>query len=85
MAMTVSTLHKKLTALIEQGHGRKPVAISKTTFQDNREDDGCTILGIEAIEGPVWIANADDDGGIKENADGTESGRRVVVLKGGAA
>ena len=85
MTMTVATLHKRLSVLVEQGHGRKPVCISKTTFRDNREGDGCTILGVESIDGPTWIPNCDDDGGFKENADGTESGRMTVVLKGGAA
>lgn len=85
MTMTVSTLHKRLAELVERGHGRKPVCINKETFKDNRESDGCVILGVEEIQGPYWIPNADDDGGHRENADGTESGRMTVLLIGGAA
>lgn len=85
MTITVAALHKKLTALVERGHGRKPVCINKETFQDNRESDGCVILGVEDLDGPIWIPNADDDGGHLENADGSESGRMTVVLKGCAA
>lgn len=84
MAYTVAGLHKALGKLIDQGHGRKPVQINKQTFQHLLEDDGVVIMDIQSIEGPVWITEADDDGGTKENRDGTEAGRRVVVLKGGA-
>lgn len=85
MAMTVATLHKRLGEILARGHGRKPVCINKETFKDNRESDGCVILGVEEIEGPIFIPNCDDDGGYKENADGSESGRMTIVLKGGAA
>lgn len=79
---TVAKLHKQLGKLIEQGHGRKPVLVNKPSFHDAREDDGCVLLEIFGIEGPRWIPMADDDGGTKWNADGTESGKRVVVLFG---
>lgn len=85
MTMTVARLHKLLGKLVEKGHGRKPVCIDKRTFSHPLENDGCTILGVDAIEGPRFIPNCDDDGGFKENSDGTESGRMTVVLKGGAA
>jgi hypothetical protein len=84
MTMTVATLHKRLAELVTRGHGRKPVCINKETFRDSLEQDGCVILGVEAIEGPKWIPNCDDDGGTKKNADGSESGRMTVVLKGDA-
>jgi hypothetical protein len=84
MSYTVARLHKELGKLIEQGHGRKPAQINKQSFQHILEDDGVVIMNIEAIEGPRWITEADDDGGTKWNRDGSEAGRRVVVLKGGA-
>lgn len=85
MSFTVARLHKELGKLIDQGHGRKSVQINKQSFQHILEDDGVVIMDIEAIEGPRWITKADDDGGTKWNRDGTEAGRRVVILKGGAA
>lgn len=84
MSYTVARLHKELGKLIEQGHGRKPVQINKQSFQHVLEDDGVVIMDIKAIEGPRWITEADDDGGTKWNRDGSEAGRRVVVLNGGA-
>ncbi len=84
MSFTVARLHKELGKLIEQGHGRKPVKINKATFRNPLEDDGAVIMDIHIIEGPAWIPVCDDDGGTKWNRDGTESGSRVVVLKGGA-
>lgn len=82
MSYTVARLHKELGALIAQGHGRKPVQIDKATFRHALEDEGATIMPIEIIDGPKWIPMADPDGGTKWNADGSESGRTVVVLKG---
>lgn len=84
MAMTVQRLHKMLGTLIEQGHGRKPVCVDKGTFRHPLEEDGATILDVVECAGPKWIAMADDDGGPKFNQDGTESGKRVVVLSGRA-
>lgn len=84
MSFTVARLHKELGKLIEQGHGRKPVQVNKQSFRHPLEEDGAVILDIEGIEGPKWITMTDDDGGTKFNRDGTESGKRVVILKGGA-
>ena len=84
MSMTVQRLHRLLGQMIEDGHGRKPVFVNKASFYDNREIDGVLILPVEDIEGPKWIPMADDDGGTQCNADGSESGRRVVILQGGA-
>jgi hypothetical protein len=82
MMTTVSKLHKMLGALLEQGHGRKPIVVNKPSFYDAREGDGCVLLEVFGIDGPRWIPMADDDGGTKWNADGTESGKQVVVLFG---
>ncbi len=85
MSMTVAKLHKLLDSLIESGHGRKPVCISKKTFCHRLESDGVTVLGVEHVEGPVFVTTSDDDGGVKMRTDGAEAGRMVVVLKGDAA
>ncbi len=81
MSMTVAALHN-LGALIEAGHGRKPVAVNKASFTHNCEDDGTVILDLQGVEGPIWIGTSDDDGGTKWNKDGTESGKKLVVLYG---
>ncbi len=82
MSLTVARLHKALGSLVEAGHGRKPVCINKETFRHPCEMDGAVVLGVEAVVGPEWIGTADDDGGQKMNADGSESGRHVVILIG---
>ena len=84
MSMTVQRLHKLLGQLIEQGHGRKPVCVDKGSFSSPLENDGVTVFDLETVNGPQWLCMADDDGGTKWNKDGSESGRRVVILKGGA-
>jgi len=85
MSMTVQRLYAVLGELIDKGHSRKLVMINKSSFQNPQECDGAVIMGIESVDGPRWIPNADDDSGTKWNKDGSESGRRVVILKGGAA
>lgn len=84
MPYTVASLHRALGKLIDQGHGRKPVQINKSSFQHPLEDDGVIIMDVQTIAGPIWITEADADGGTKWNRDGTEAGRQVVVLQGGA-
>jgi hypothetical protein len=82
MSMTVAALHKRLGELIAAGHGRKPLCVNKPTFYDACESDGAVILEVHGVEGPRWIPTADDDGGTKWNKDGTESGKKIVVLYG---
>lgn len=82
--ITVTKLYDILGKAIASGHGRKPVCVEKTTFQDNRESDGVTILDvcgakIEAVQ------LADDDGGGAYNKDGSERTRTCIVLFGSAA
>jgi hypothetical protein len=81
--MTLNKLHKQLSKLIEQGYGRRQVAIAKESFHDNRESDGCTILPVCKVD-TDWIVQADDDGGTAFNKDGTERGRWTVILGGSA-
>ncbi len=82
MPMTVAALHKRLGELIVAGHGRKPVCVNKRTFYDPCEQDGAVILAVHGVEGPRWIYTTDDDGGSKINKDGTEAGKRLVILYG---
>lgn len=79
--MTVKKLHKILTQLIAEGHGRKPICPDKSTFSHNLEDDGCTVLNITDVK-MCWVANADGDGGIAITKSGEESGKITVVLLG---
>lgn len=37
---TLNQLKKRLDKLIGEGHGRRRVCVSKTTFRHNCEDDG---------------------------------------------
>lgn len=81
MGLTINRLHKELGKLIEDGHGRKPVSINKNSFIHALETDGCIILPVKAI-GVEWVPTISDEGGFKENADGSESGKNVCVLSG---
>lgn len=79
--LTVGRLYKILGKMIEQGHARTGVYVSKQTFADNRESDGCTIL--PAYDCRVkTIHLADDDGGIAKRADGSERYRTMAILFG---
>lgn len=82
MTMTVSRLHKMLGALIEAGHGRKPVLVNKDSFRHPCEEDGAVMLDVADVTQPRWIGMCDDDGGTKWNRDGSEAGRTVVLLLG---
>lgn len=78
--MTLNRLCKILNALrAEHGHCR--VSVDKSSFQDNRESDGCTVLMVHGAD-VRWINDADDDGGIAVNKDGSERGRTTVILFG---
>lgn len=80
--MTLNKLHKILGKLIEQGHGRHRVSVDKQSFRDNREGDFSTMmLPVEVVD-VQWINDADDDGGLAVNKDGTERGRMTVILGG---
>ena len=81
MNYTVNQLHKRLSSLIEQGHGRKPVVVDKESYKHNCESDGVTILGLSGLD-IQWVPISDDDGGTKLNKDGSESGRKCLVLVG---
>jgi len=79
--MQVRKLHRILTQLIEEGHGRKPICPDKSTFEHNLESDGCTVLHIDDVK-INWIPLIDDDGGIAHTKTGIERGKVIVVLLG---
>lgn len=80
--MTITALHKLLGKQIENGHGRKPVCVDKSSFKHPLEDDGAVILDVASAK-LTWVPQVDEDGGMKENADGTEAHRTCFVLNGG--
>ena len=61
---------------------RRTRAAMEPGFGHPCESDGYLILDVESVEADL-IYVMDDDGGIKENADGTERMRMTVVLYGG--
>lgn len=67
--------------MIENGAGRRPVCVSKTTFTHPCEGDGATILNVQDAFLQM-IPQSDDDGGTKINKDGSESMRGCLVLVG---
>lgn len=81
-AVTLNRLCNLLNALRAE-HGRCRVSIAKESFRDNRENDGCTVLMVNGVD-VRWIHDADDDGGIALNKDGSERGRTTVILFGDA-
>lgn len=81
--MTLNQLYKQLGKLIEQGYGRRTVGVDKQSFRDNRENDGPMILPVCKVD-VQWINDADDDGGLAFNKDGSERGRTTVILGGSA-
>jgi hypothetical protein len=80
--MNLGQLHKALSVLVEQGHSRKPVCINKASFSSRLEEDGAVIIEVASCVGVVFIQNADDDGDLKFNQDGSQSGSYTVVLQG---
>lgn len=82
--MTLNELHKRLGKLIEQGHGRRHVAVNKPTFQHNLEADGAVILPVCQVHAE-WIPDIDGDGWAVTNKDGSERGRVTIILGGGTA
>lgn len=81
MKMTVNRLHKLLGKLIDEGHGKKPVCVDKSTFTHNLEQDGCTVIELCGL-GVFGIRQADGDGGTKVDAKGHECFRQTCVLVG---
>ncbi len=79
--MTLNGLHKLLSKLIAEGHGRAPVAVDKQSFRDNRESDGCVILDVAGLD-VYLVPMADDDGGAGVNKNGSEKLRKTCVLYG---
>ena len=82
--MTLTRLHKLLSALIAEGYGRREVCISKETFTHNLEGDGCTVLPVCRVDAQA-IEMMDGDGFHDLKADGTVKDRLLVVLGGASA
>ena len=79
--MTANRLHKLLSKLIAEGHGRSKICIDKETFWHALESDGAVILDVVSVR-PQWVPLTDDDGGAAYNKDGTERGSDCIVLSG---
>jgi len=79
--MTINKLHKELGKLIKQGHSRRAICISKSTFAHALESDGCTVLEVKGLD-IVTYPIIDDDGGFKELANGKEATKTDLVLYG---
>lgn len=81
--MTLNKFIKVLIEIRDNGNGHKPVFVDKKSFSHALESDGAYIIGLEDAN-VRWVNFLDDDGGIKFNKDGSESGRNIVVLSGGS-
>lgn len=80
--MQLRTLKKIVDAAVLAGHGHKTVYVSKTSFRSPCEDDGLTILPVEA--GKVRTCPIfDGDGWQKFRKNGEEAVLNIFVLTGG--
>jgi hypothetical protein len=77
--MTINRLHKLLAGAITKGYGHRMVCIQKNTFEHPLEE--VEILEVEEAIIATWPM-LDDDGGHRELADGRESTRTGMLLKG---
>lgn len=79
--MTINALKKLVDKLVEQGNGRRQVCINKQTFNHPLESDGAVI---QVVTGGEMDCHEmlDDDGGMKELANGQTAYRTALVLKG---
>lgn len=79
--MTVAALHKKLSQLMADGHGRKSICIHKRTFTHPLESDGAVILDVSSVE-LLTHEMLDENGSSKELANGCIAERTSFVLYG---
>lgn len=80
--MQASRFHNLLGKLIvEHRANRMTVCVNKDSFKHALESDGAVILEVAGIEIRTYPM-LDDDGGIKELKDGTESQRTSIVIYG---
>lgn len=79
--LTVNQLHKMLGKLVEEGNGRLPVCVSKSTFTHPCEDDGCTILNAYGVR-VERVLIADGDGGMQFTQSGHEVSQRTALIFG---
>jgi hypothetical protein len=77
--MRLTTFIKRLQALEAAGHGRAKMVVDKDTLWDG--NGVFNICDVHSV-GNDWINEADGDGGLIENRDGTERGRTCIVISG---
>lgn len=65
--MQIRKLHRLLTELIKNGDGHKKVMVSKSTFKNPLEDDGCTIMPVKEVVLHTYNIMNDDGGFIHDN------------------
>lgn len=80
--MTLNALHKLTGKLLSQGHGRAKVSIDKATFYNPLEDEGCTIMDVQAADVQA-ITLADGDGFTDTDSKGRERVKMCLVMTGG--
>jgi len=79
--LTVGSLHKIISKLVEEGHSRKPVSIDKSTFNHPLEEHGTTILRSYNVRlEPIAVMT--DDGVIETGVDGTDNTRVTCIIEG---
>ncbi|MFH1850993.1 MAG: hypothetical protein ABIA75_01470 [Candidatus Neomarinimicrobiota bacterium] len=77
--MTIQKLHKILSELIDQGHGRKTILVNKPSLWDGNETfELCEITDTDYR----WYPIVDGDGFSIENKDGMEHGKHALILIG---
>lgn len=80
--MTINNLYKILGKLIEQGEGRRQVHVDKSSFYHALESDGVVVLPVKSVLVRA-VPLLDDDGGVKELANGMEAHRVCMIMHGG--
>jgi hypothetical protein len=78
--VTINQLNKLTSKLIEQGHGRRAVCVDKSKVTHPLEPDGCCVIPVTAAEIDVHEM-MNDDGGVKELANGQTAYRTALVIK----
>ena len=77
--MTIKRLHKELTKLINEGHGRKEVCVDKSHVNHPCEPDGVCLFPVTGASIGTHEMMG-EDGGFKELADGTVATRTSLVI-----
>lgn len=78
--MTILKLHKILSQAIADGYGRRLVVVHKTKCTHPLEGDGCDLIPITKAEIGTHDM-LDEDGSMKELANGTIATRTAMVIE----